>query len=250
MSMTATFVQVTAAQLAELVEDSDNVEGLFMDDAAVPAMGKLIELGEAQRQRVLQQGPQMLEAALSRFDPQTRETLQKRLGQLGIDPSGLAQGSGGEALLKLMTATKARLSGGGVAAGQGASASPRGRSLSIDKSWHGVHYLLCGAPEPNAALISKVVLGGTELGDDFSGYGEARYFDAGETAAIASELGRPTLEAEMTRRYDPAQMKKLEIYPGGWSGPDLQWLMREFGNLRSFYADAAAKGLAMVTCLV
>ena len=58
------------------------------------------------------------------------------------------------------------------------------------------------------------------------------------------------LEAEMTARYDPAQMTKLGIYPNGWSGPDAQWLLREFRNLRAFYADASTKGFAIVTCLV
>jgi len=67
---------------------------------------------------------------------------------------------------------------------------------------------------------------------------------------MSSELNRTTLEAEMTRRYDPAQMTRLGIYTNGWSGPDVQWLLREFRNLRAFYADASSKGFAIVTCLV
>src|ERR1700724_3006719 len=47
----------------------------------------------------------------------------------------------------------------------------QGAAISIDKSWHGVHYLLCGAAEPTTTLISKAIMGGTEVGDDFSGYG-------------------------------------------------------------------------------
>jgi len=129
-------------------------------------------------------------------------------------------------------------------------AKGQGAALSIDKSWHGIHYLLCGAVEPTSTLVSKTIMGGTEVGDDFSGYGPARYFAVKETAAISAELNRGNLEAEMTRRFDPAQMTKLGIYPNGWSGPDAQWLLREFRNLRAFYADASAKGFAMVTCLV
>ena len=241
MSMMAQFVQISAAKLAELVEDPDGIEELFSGDAPAAAMERLINLSEAQRQRIVEQGPQMLENTLARLDPKMREALGERLGQLGLDPSGLAKRAQGEALLKLMMARA-----GGV---QGAS-RPRGANVSIDKSWHGIHYLLCGAPEPTTALISKAILGGTEIGDDFSGYGEARYFTVDETAAMSSELNRSTLEAEMTRRYDPAQMTRLGIYPNGWSGPDLQWLLREFHNLRGFYADATTKGLAIVTCLV
>ena len=249
MSMMGQFVQVSSAQLAGLLEDPESVEELFASDAAAPAaMQKFINLAETQRQRIIAQGPQMLEGVLAKLDPKTREALHARLGQLGVDPTGLGKGAGGEALLKLMMA-RAGGPSGGSGAGQGASRG-RGASLSIDKAWHGIHYLLCGAAEPTAALISTVVMGGTEVGDDFSGYGPARYFTATETAAIASELNRGTLEAEMTRRYDPAQMTKLGIYPNGWAGPDLQWLMGEFGNLRAFYADASAKGFAMLTCLV
>jgi len=247
MSMMGQFVQVSSAQLAGLLEDPESVEELFASDAAAPAaMQKFINLAETQRQRIIAQGPQMLEGVLAKLDPKTREALHARLGQLGVDPTGLAKGAGGEALLKLMRARAGGRSGG---AGQSAS-SGRGASLSIDKAWHGIHYLLCGAAEPTSALISTVVMGGTELGDDFSGYGAARYFTIAETAAIASQLNRNTLEAEMTRRYDPAQMTKLGIYPNGWAGPDLQWLMGEFRNLRGFYADASAKGCAMVTCLL
>ena len=251
MSMMAQFVQVSAAQLAGLVEDPESIEELFGSDAVPPqAMGNLVKLSEAQRQRIIEQGPQLLESALARLDPKMREMLGAPLEKLGLDAAGLKKREAGEALLKLMMARAGQRAGGGGGAGGQAAAASRGASLSIDKSWHGIHYLLCGAAEPHSALISKVIMGGTEVGDDFSGYGSARYFDVNETAAISSELSRGNLEAEMTARYDPAQMTRLGIYPNGWSGPDAQWLMDEFRNLRSFYADASAKGLAMVTCLV
>ena len=248
MSMMAEFVQVSAGQLAGLVEDPENIESLFAPDAAPSqAIGNLLKLAEAQRQRIVEQGPQMLESTLARLDPKMRELLGARLEKLGLDAAGLKKREAGESLLKLMMARAGQRACG--AAGQGASGS-RGASISIDKSWHGIHYLLCGATEPDSTLISKAILGGTELGDDFSGYGPARYFAVNETVAISSELNRGNLEAEMTRRFDPAQMTKLGIYPNGWSGPDAQWLIREFRNLRAFYADAATKGFAMVTCLV
>ena len=92
-------------------------------------------------------------------------------------------------------------------------------------------------------------MGGTEIGEDL-GYGPARYFEAKEVAAIARELSRPTLEAEMTARFDPAQMATLGIYPGQFdAGDDRQWLMDAFHKLRQFYVDASAANLAVVTCL-
>ncbi len=251
MSMIAQFVQVSPDHLAQLVEDPESIEELFATDAVPPqAMGNLLKLAEAQRQRIIEQGPQMLESTLARLDPKMRELLGARLEKLGLDAAGLKKREAGEALLKLMMARAGQRAGGSGGTGGQSAAVSRGASLSIDKSWHGIHYLLCGAAEPTSARLSQVILGGTELGDDFSGYGPARYFAVKETAAISAELNRGNLEAEMTRRFDPAQMTKLGIYPNGWSGPDAQWLVREFRNLRAFYADAATKGFAMVTCLV
>jgi uncharacterized protein DUF1877 len=246
MSMMGQFVQASSVQLAGLLADPDSVEELFAGSGVATAMPKPAALSEAQRQHIITNGPRALEGALAGLDPRMREQLNARLGQLGIDVTALGNGAGGEALLKLMMARAGGSSAG--RAGQGAS-SGRAASLSIDKAWHGIHYLLCGAVEPTSALISTAIMGGTELGDDFSGYGPARYFTAAEAGAIATELNRGTLEAEMNRRYDPAQMTKLGIYPNGWAGPDLPWLMGEFRNLRAFYADASSKGFAMVTCL-
>ncbi len=250
MSMIGQFVQISSDQMAELIDDPSEIEDLF---AALPpapnvpaaAMQRLASLGETQRKQFLERGHQMFEATLARMDPRLRDEMRKRLGQLGVDPAGLESGASSEALLKLMATRAGFASGAAPAKGQGASAA-----LSIDKSWHGIHYLLCAAAEPTSALISQAIMGGTELGDDFSGYGPARYFTVAQAVAMSAELSQKTLESQMTARFNPAQMTRLGIYPNQWAGPDLQWLMREFRNLRGFYADASAHGLAVVTCLV
>jgi len=112
-----------------------------------------------------------------------------------------------------------------------------------------VHYLLCGKAEPGTDLASQAIMGGTEVGEDL-GYGPARYFEADKVADIARELSRPNLEAEMTARFDPAQMANLGIYPGQFDATDdRQWLMDAFRQLRQFYVDASAANLCVVTCL-
>ena len=259
MSMNGQFVQITSDQLAALIHDPSRVEELFGPGSpgsgvSAASMQKFVGLLEAKRKELVERGPQMIEAVLARMDPKAREATSARLVELGINADSLKSGAAGEAMIKLLMARAGLAAGGGGSGGNGqggASQSPNAPavSLSIDKTWHGIHYLLSGGAVPTTAPISKVIMGGTEVGDDFSGYGEARYFDAKETAAIAAELNRGTLEAEMTARYDPAQMEKLGIYPGVWTGPDAQWLMREFRNLRAFFA-AAAKGFAVLTCLV
>lgn len=251
MSMHAQFVQISAQQLSRLIEDPSEVEALFMSSSASTVrpetMKRFADLLETKRKEFIERGPQMFEATLARLDPRLREQMRERLTRLGVDAGKLAKGAGGEALFNLM---KQR-------AGLSRSRSTGGRTpssgltaLSIDKSWHGIHYLLCGAAEPTTTLISQAVIGGAELGDDFSGYGPARYFNANETTAISSELSRKDLEAEMLARFDPAKMTQAEIYPNGWAASDAPWLMEEFRKMRDFYADAAAKGAAILTCLV
>ncbi|MGB6412728.1 MAG: YfbM family protein, partial [Candidatus Cybelea sp.] len=132
--------------------------------------------------------------------------------------------------------------------------SPSGKRdvLSLDKAWHGVHYLLCGESEPGPTLLSQAVLGGSALGDDdegFSGYGPARYFTAERVAQLAAQLSAPELEAEAVGRFDAGRMEELGIYPG-WKASDADWVMDGFRRLRDFYAEAARKGNAIVTCLV
>jgi hypothetical protein len=154
-----------------------------------------------------------------RLDPSLQQILGERLGKTPVDLAGVA---GTRAL------------------------------LSLDKAWHGVHYLLCGEAEPGTTLVSQAVLGGAELGDDdegFSGYGPPRAFTAAQVAELAQALSHPDVESEANARFDAAQMSKLGIYPG-WRPSDADWVLDGFRRLRDFYSDAAAKGRAIVTCLV
>jgi len=136
-------------------------------------------------------------------------------------------------------------------------AEPAGRKrevLSLDKAWHGVHYLLAGAAEPGPELRSQAVLGGVELGEDpegFSGYGPARYFRAAQVRQICEELRRPEVESEAAALFDSGRMTQLQIYPGWRDGEqDKEWLIDAFQRLRDFYVSAAAQGRAIVTCLL
>ena len=129
---------------------------------------------------------------------------------------------------------------------------PSRPSLSLDKAWHGAHYLLCGKAEPDDTLMSQVVLGGTVIGEDdegFSGYGPARYFGASEVNEIARAFDLPDFEAEWSSRFDAQRMSELEIYPG-WRSTDKDWVVDAVRQLRDFYATAAKKGHAVVTCIV
>ena len=249
MSMIARFVQIKPAELKALLDDPESVESVFEDGgaggispaAAAGAMENLRKLFAAR-------GPGLLSGALPGMDPRLREALMERLGQLGLTQDALQSGKGGEALANIMMS---RMGGPKPpAAAGGAARSAKSTGISLEKGWHGVHYLLCGASVPDATVLGQVVMGGAEIGDDFSGYGEARYFTPVEVAATARELVRANLEAEMKARFDPARMNGAQIYPGGWDVTGGDWLFVEFRKLRDFYAEASAQGNAVVTCIV
>jgi len=87
-------------------------------------------------------------------------------------------------------------------------------------------------------------------GEDFSGYGPARYFTVQQVAELAAVLGSPEIEQEAAGRYDPARMTEVQIYPFGWEPGAREWLLYALADLRAFYTGAAAGGRAVVTCLV
>ena len=249
MSMMGRFVQVSPDRMKEIIDDPSGVEELFASDQAAQAMPKLMGALQGQLQRLT---PKMFATSMAAMPPEVRDRLAQSLKGVGLDPDALARGEGGDALAKLMAQrmqeVRMRFPGQPPASAGSAKASGKGASLSIEKAWHGVHYLLCGKVEPGTDLASQAVMGGTEVGEDL-GYGPARYFEADEVAAIARELSRPNLEAEMMARWNPAQMEQLGIYPAGFKPDDQQWLMNAFRDLKKFYDDASAANLSVVMCL-
>lgn len=235
--MTATFIQIEPAELSRIQADPSLAETLFEEPTVPPG---LLALSKRMQERVRSAGPRMLSEALKRLDPAVRQQVEARLGQTAV---ALASGAGGDEILKMMQERAARFENMGRAATR--------PTLSLDKAWHGVHYLLCGELEPGASLLSRPVLGGVELGegDGFSGHGPARCFTPAEVTELAQALGRPEIESETAARFDAERMTQLGIYPG-WRAQDQEWVLNAFRSLRSFYSDAAGNGRAIVTCLV
>jgi uncharacterized protein DUF1877 len=240
MSMNAIFVQVEDAEISGFEADPGSVERLFADQT-LPTAG-LLNMTAAMQERVRAIGPQAFAATLSRLPEPLRQQLEASIGRT---TEAMASGQGGDDILKLMEKQLARRAGPGGA---------KREVLSLEKAWHGVHYLLAGTSEPGPELRSHAVLGGVALGGDpegFSGYGPARYFRADRVRELSEELRRPEVEAEAAARFDPAKMSQLRIYPGWRPGDqDKQGLMDALQRLRDFYSSAAAQGRAIITCLV
>ena len=236
MSMMARFVAITPDQLATIKDTPEMVGGMFATDAGLP-----FEIPSDLLERLRRLAPPQLVAdMLERLPPAVREQLRRRLG-LGED--GLPNPSAGNAVLLLQLAQR-------EAARRRAPPAPgtAGHSVSLDKAWHGLHYLLCGAPEPVPGPLGQAVFGGSEIGED-QGYGPARYFSPAQVAEIASALQAQGLERELRARFDGPAMTQLGIYPGGWETDDGDWLIEAFHTLRDFYAAASKAEQAVVTLI-
>jgi len=203
MSMNATFVQVDEAELSRLQADPSSAEMLFETGPLLPPAFAV--LAKTMQERMRAAGPQCLAGALSKLDPTLRRQLEESLART---TAALAGGAGGDDILKLMQKRSAR------GAGPRSSAPAERAVLSLDKAWHGVHYVLCGEVEPGSALLSQAVLGGVDLGEDegFSGYGPPRYFTAARVAELSQALSRPELEAEAAARFDAGRMSELYLF--------------------------------------
>jgi len=187
MSMMARFVAITPDQLAAIKDTPEMVEGMFASDAG-SLFGKPLDLIE----RLRRHAPQLVADTLERLPPEMRAQLQQRLGlgEVGhLSNSGVANAELSQ--LPHQTAAQRRAAP--------APGTP-GHSISIDKAWHGLHYLLCGAPEPVAGPLGQAVFGGTDIGED-QGYGPARYFTPTQVAEIRRSpvTGRGTTAARALR---------------------------------------------------
>lgn len=170
MSMNAVFIQIDAEEAARIQADPSLAEALFESPAEVTAsLATFGKLAAGMQERVRSMGPKMMAAQLSQMDPRLREMLEQRLGTTA---EALAAGQGGDALLKAMEARSARA----AAMMDMAKKRSRNKRLSLDKEWHGAHYLLCGKAEDDGSPLGQAVMGGLELGEGegFSGYGPAR----------------------------------------------------------------------------
>ncbi len=121
--------------------------------------------------------------------------------------------------------------------------------LDIDKSWHGIHYLLNETVWEGEGVLSEAIIGGKEL-DEECGYGPVRYLLKGEVKLIAEALSEVN-EEEMIKRFQPKKMESLDIYPSVWEGKeDLDYLLGNYREMVKYYQEAAEKGNAMLLYLI
>ncbi len=123
--------------------------------------------------------------------------------------------------------------------------------IDLDKSWHGIHYLLTGSADGGAEPLFSVVIGGEEFGPDV-GYGPARFLTAEQVRSVAAALSGTSSEA-LSQRFNPKDMEDKQIYPDVIWVRDgqaaLDYLLENYEQLRAFYQGAAARGDAVIQWL-
>ena len=125
-----------------------------------------------------------------------------------------------------------------------------GNELDVDKSWHGLHFLLTGSAWEGTLPLNFIAAGGKEVGDDL-GYGPARGLTGNEVRQIDAAL-QALPPAELGQRFDADRMTELEIYPFGWTqDPDgeREYLLAFYTDLRGFVRRTAARGDALLVYL-
>ena len=123
--------------------------------------------------------------------------------------------------------------------------------IDLDKSWHGIHYLLTGTAEAGDFPLGFLVCGGTQIGDVGVGYCPARAFRAREVKEVQRALS--VIDDQTLRgRFDPAKMSELEIYPDIWEreGDEaLEYCEENFRELIAFIDRASDMNLGVVISL-
>jgi hypothetical protein len=125
--------------------------------------------------------------------------------------------------------------------------------IDLDKSWHGIHYLLTKTGWEGEPPLNFLILGGEEVGSIDVGYGTARAFRSDEVSRIHEALQH--IDGETLRsRFDPADMMGLEIYPEIWDRDPADddtfgYCAEYFDDLKNFLARTTEAKLGLVISL-
>jgi hypothetical protein len=125
-----------------------------------------------------------------------------------------------------------------------------GESVSLEKAWHGLHYLLTGSATEGPPPLGFILEGGKPIGDG-GGYGPPRLFSPSEVQQMHKALSAIS-DNKLWSRFNAEEMTDQDVYPGIWDEPEEE--LREeyvmyFNELKKLFAAAASKKLAVVVRL-
>ncbi len=120
--------------------------------------------------------------------------------------------------------------------------------VSLEKAWHGLHFLLTGEVWGGEGPLAFLLAGGAQVGDDEEA---PRWFTPQETANIHHALSGVSGDT-LWSRFDANEMEQREIYPGIWD-EDEEDLKEEyltyFHELKQVVAAAVQSGRGLLVAI-
>jgi hypothetical protein len=123
-------------------------------------------------------------------------------------------------------------------------------SVHLEKSWHGLHYLLTGSAGAGPEPLNFLLEGGQPIGEDL-GYGPARLFRP-ETVKLLGAAIAAITEDQLWSRFDPDRMTTEGIYPVIWDEPESDLrdeYLTYFRELRGLIERASTGGMGLMVVL-
>jgi hypothetical protein len=110
--------------------------------------------------------------------------------------------------------------------------------IDLDKSWHGIHFLLTGSAEEGEEPLCYLIKGGEEVGDGDVDFGPPRALRPKQIANWANALSSISTD-DLRKRFDAKAMMEAEIYPTIWDRVTEEddypgYLIENYEWLRSF----------------
>jgi hypothetical protein len=136
----------------------------------------------------------------------------------------------------------------------GRTSLPRGgtattQSVSLEKAWHGLHFLLTGEVWEGQGPLAFLLAGGEPLGDDEES--PARWFTPHEAREIHEALSNVS-DDELWSRFDSDEMEQQEIYPGIWDEDEVDLkdeYVAYFHELKQVVAVAAQSSQGLLVTI-
>lgn len=123
--------------------------------------------------------------------------------------------------------------------------------LSLEKSWHGLHFAITGSAWEGSPPLNFLAGGGVQVGEEDVGYGPARLLDSNSVAALNAALTAFS-DADFTRNFDPARLSGADIYPQIWD-ESLVDLKVEYGGylqeMKAHVQRASKTGQALLVAI-
>jgi hypothetical protein len=150
------------------------------------------------------------------------------------------------------TSADETLSPGSRTASSVTSLFATGPIISLEKSWHGLHFVLTGSSAGGDPPLNFLLQGGKPWNHaDDSEESPARLLDSSQVAAIHTALTNLSDE-DFARRFDLEALGREHVYPDIWDEPLddlLQEYLHYFHVMKEYIARAASQQKALIVLL-